>query len=105
MYVVVIAIVLETKCLARILDPDYYTSRLPDPTSTKEEGEKHLSNFFHLYPTTPTKEDEEKNLSNFFSVFLSVFRIHDILGWIRIRIRILGSMLLTSGSGSSYCRH
>jgi hypothetical protein len=28
----------------------------------------------------------------------SVFRIHDILGW--IRIRILGSMLLTNGSGS-----
>ncbi len=27
-----------------------------------------------------------------------VFRIHDILGW--IRIRILGSMLLTNGSGS-----
>jgi hypothetical protein len=32
-----------------------------------------------------------------------VFRIHDILGW--IRIRILGSMLLTSGSGSCYFRH
>ncbi len=28
----------------------------------------------------------------------AVFRIHDILGW--IRIRILGSMLLTNGSGS-----
>ncbi len=27
-----------------------------------------------------------------------MFRIHDILGW--IRIRILGSMLLTNGSGS-----
>ncbi len=33
----------------------------------------------------------------------AVFRIHDILGW--IRIRILGSMLLTSGSGSCYFRH
>jgi hypothetical protein len=31
----------------------------------------------------------------------SVFRIHDILGW--IRIRILGSMLLTNGSGSGSC--
>ena len=28
----------------------------------------------------------------------AVFRIHDILGW--IRIRILGAMLLTNGSGS-----
>ncbi len=28
-----------------------------------------------------------------------MFRIHDILGW--IRIRILGSMLLTNGSGSA----
>jgi hypothetical protein len=55
----------------RILDPDYYTSRLPDPTtSTKEEGEKHLSNFFHPDPTTPTKKEGEKNLSNFFLVFL-----------------------------------
>ncbi len=84
MYDVVIAIVQETRCLARILDPDYYTSRLPDPTtSTKEEGEKHLSNFFHPDQTTQTKEEEETNLSNFFSVFLSVLRIHDILGWIR----------------------
>ncbi len=30
----------------------------------------------------------------------AVFRIHDILGW--IRIRILGSMLLTGGSGSGF---
>ncbi len=29
-----------------------------------------------------------------------MFRIHDILGW--IRIRILGSMLLTNGSGSGF---
>jgi hypothetical protein len=32
-----------------------------------------------------------------------VLRIHDILGWIRIRIR--GSMPLTNGSGSFYFRH
>ncbi len=32
-----------------------------------------------------------------------VLRIHDILGWIRIRIR--GSMSLTNGSGSCYFRH
>jgi hypothetical protein len=32
----------------------------------------------------------------------AVFRIHDILGWIRIR----GSMPLTNGSGSGSCyRH
>jgi hypothetical protein len=31
-------------------------------------------------------------------MFIAVFRIHDILGW--IRIRILGSMLLTNGFGS-----
>ncbi len=30
---------------------------------------------------------------------MSVFRIHDILGWIRIQIRIRGSMPLTNGSG------
>ena len=36
-----------------------------------------------------------------------MLRIHDILGWIRIQIRIHGSMPLTnrSGSGSSYFRH
>ncbi len=32
---------------------------------------------------------------------LTVFRIHDILVWIRIR----GSMPLTNGSGSCYFRH
>ncbi len=32
-----------------------------------------------------------------------VFRIHDILMWIEIRIR--GSMPLTNGSGSCYFRH
>jgi hypothetical protein len=32
-----------------------------------------------------------------------VLRIHDILGW--LRIRILGSMPLTNGSGSCYIRH
>jgi hypothetical protein len=31
----------------------------------------------------------------------TLFQIHDILGW----IRILGSMLLTNGSGSCYFRH
>ncbi len=31
----------------------------------------------------------------------AVLRIHDILGW--IRIRICGSMLLTNGSGSGSC--
>ncbi len=34
---------------------------------------------------------------------VAVLRIHDILGW--IRIRILGSMPLTNGSGSCYIRH
>ncbi len=34
------------------------------------------------------------------SDFLAVLRIHDILGWIRIRIR--GSMHLTDGSGSGF---
>ncbi len=41
--------------------------------------------------------------------FFAVFRIHDILVWIRILIRIRGSMLLTNGSGfgsgSWYFRH
>jgi hypothetical protein len=35
----------------------------------------------------------------------AVLRIHDILGWIRIRIWIRGSMPLTNGSGSCYFRH
>ncbi len=34
---------------------------------------------------------------------LAVLRIHDILGWIRIRIWIRGSMPLTNGSGSGTC--
>ncbi len=46
-------------------------------------------------------------------LFLPVLRIHDILVWIRIRIRIRGSMPLTnesgcvfgSGSGSCYFHH
>ncbi len=33
-------------------------------------------------------------------VFFAVLRIHGILGWIRTRIRIRGSMPLTNGSGS-----
>ncbi len=36
-------------------------------------------------------------------LFASVFRIHNILVWIRIWIR--GSMPLTNGSGSCYFRH
>ncbi len=36
-------------------------------------------------------------------MLLAVLQIHDILGWIRIRIR--GSMPLTNGSGSCYFRH
>ncbi len=36
-----------------------------------------------------------------FWILKPVFRIHDILGW--IRIRILGSMLLTNGFGSGSC--
>jgi hypothetical protein len=36
-------------------------------------------------------------------LFTSVFRIHNILVWIRIRIR--GSMPLTNGSVSCYFRH
>ncbi len=37
----------------------------------------------------------------FLLMYLPVLRIHDILGWIRIR----GSMPLTNGSGSCYYRH
>ena len=40
--------------------------------------------------------------TDLFAVASEVLRIHDILVWIRIRIRIRGSMLLTNGSGSSY---
>jgi hypothetical protein len=35
--------------------------------------------------------------------FMTVFRIHDILLWIRIRIR--GTMPVTNGFGSCYFRH
>ncbi len=37
--------------------------------------------------------------------FLTVLQIHDILVWIRIRIRIQGFMPLTNGSGSFYLHH
>jgi hypothetical protein len=56
---------------------------------------------------------EEKvfcHISTFLN-FKAVLRIHDILGWIRIRIWIRGSMPLTNGSGSGcgsgscYFRH
>jgi hypothetical protein len=39
--------------------------------------------------------------SNWHEDLCPVFRIHDILGW----IRILGSMLLNNGFGSCYFRH
>ncbi len=41
----------------------------------------------------------------FIYILLAVLRIHDSLGWIRIRLWIRGSMPLTSGSGSCYFRH
>jgi hypothetical protein len=50
--------------------------------------------------------DEFKSKSGDYSIALllgklgPVFRIHDILGWIRIR----GSILLTNGSGSGFGR-
>jgi hypothetical protein len=35
--------VADPGCLSRILDPDFYPSRIPDPkTATKEKGEKKL---------------------------------------------------------------
>jgi hypothetical protein len=40
-----------------------------------------------------------------FTYFQPVWRIHDILVWILIRMRIRGSMPLTSGSGSFYFHH
>jgi hypothetical protein len=45
-------------------------------------------------------------INDFWSIttlFSAVLRIHDILGWIRNRIR--GSMPLINGSGSGYFRH
>jgi hypothetical protein len=44
----------------------------------------------YLYKYIPEKKEK------FIKYFVAVFRIHDILGWIRIR----GSMPLTNGSGS-----
>ncbi len=43
--------------------------------------------------------------NNLFSTIKSVFRIHAILVWNRIRIWICGSMTLTNGSGSCYFRN
>jgi hypothetical protein len=35
--------VADPGCLSRILDPDFYPSRIPDPTTgTKERGEKKI---------------------------------------------------------------
>ncbi len=44
------------------------------------------------------EEERERDLE-------PVLRIHDILGWIQMRIWIRGSMPLTNGSGSCYFRH
>jgi hypothetical protein len=45
--------------------------------------------------------------NDFFLLFSAVLRIHDVLVWIQIRIRIRGSMPLTNGSGfgSFYFHH
>jgi hypothetical protein len=64
-----------------------------DPLHVGAEGEVNC-NFF--YPKNRYRYQFFSAL-NFFQ-FLAVLRVHDILGW--IRIRILGSMPLTNGSGS-----
>jgi hypothetical protein len=51
--------------------------------------------YIHAYYSISTIQIYFENLS-------TVLQIHDILGWIRIRIR--GSMPLTNGSGSCYFR-
>jgi hypothetical protein len=73
------------------------TSQLPK--------EKNLHGQFQYFqktqPGSSTATPKEKNLRGQFQYFQTVFRIHEILLWIRIR----GSMPLTNGSGSCYFRH
>jgi hypothetical protein len=62
-----------------------------------------VSDFFliNINSTTVSLPDVKIDMEKFTKLFLSVFRIHEILEWIRIRIR--GSIHLTSGSGSGSC--
>jgi hypothetical protein len=56
-------------------------------------------------PVVPESLDFTEDPSLAEGVFPAVLRIHDILVWIRIRIRIRRSMPLTNGSGSFYFHH
>ncbi len=66
-----------------------------------------LDSAFQVNPDTDP--DPDPGLRSFadYQQMEAVLRIHDILGWIRIRIRIRGPMPLTNGSesGSCYFRH
>jgi hypothetical protein len=68
------------------------------------------------YSSSPAKQDITSVLNESLAfdrvghcgqnwTLLTVLRIHAILGWIRIRMWIFGSMPLTNGSGSCYFRH
>ncbi len=75
------------------------TSQLP-----KEQNLHDQFQYFQMtQPGRSTVTPTEKNLHRQFQYFQTVFRIHDIL--VRIRIRIRGSWPLNNGSRSCYCRH
>ncbi len=70
--------------------------KLQNPVSTIRENKK----WRLFYVVCATKTSKARHESSLLSIPKAVFRIHEILGWIRIRIR--GSMPLTSGSGSGF---
>ena len=116
-------------CSSRIPDPDadFLPSRIPDPEVKKAPNpgsririrntafmidHSNLTRLFllvrkHNFCTENQLLFTSSCSPNLFKCFFSVLGIHDILRWIRIRIR--GSMPLTNGSGfgfgSCYFRH
>ncbi len=81
-------------CIPSVADPGY-SSQIPDPDffhpGSGSSVVPYVCSTRHLYSRYPTD-----SLLLPCYILKSVFRIHEILGWIRIR----GSMPLTSGSGS-----
>jgi hypothetical protein len=83
----------------------YPSSPMGVDTADTSQLPKNLHGQFQYFqktqPGSSTATPKEKNLRGQFQYFQTVFRIHEILLWIRIR----GSMPLTNGSGSCYFRH
>ncbi len=111
--------------MLKLLDYFFFLSTSRASNMTTKWQRREISNFEYLmflntiagrtyndlnqYPVFPwvitNYESAELDLSspNNFRWVRPVLRIHDILVWIRIRIRILGSMPLTNRCGSGSC--